>query len=122
MKFLVLTSLLLVATGAAAQSPQQDYPSCDLQAQQSLKVEGPDATKDPMRAHVFMRANSLQADIGKAAKAQRLSKNQADRLLQRIEKVRVEVDGFVRQQGFLSAGERASYDRDFNDIAKELCR
>jgi hypothetical protein len=47
---------------------------------------------------------------------------QADTLWQRVERVRHGSDGFTRQQGFLSAGERASYDRALDAVATRLCR
>lgn len=78
--------------------------------------------KDPLQAHISVRSNILQADIGSARKARYLSQRDADRLWHRVDHIRSDTDRFVRQQGFLSAAERASYDRELDEVAAELCR
>ena len=77
---------------------------------------------DPLQAHVSVRANILQADIGTARKARALTQLGADKLWQRVEAVRRDTDRLVQKQGFLSAAERASYDRELDDVAAVLCR
>ncbi|WP_233499571.1 MULTISPECIES: hypothetical protein [unclassified Pantoea] len=77
---------------------------------------------DPLQAHISVRANILQADIGTARKARVLTQLRADKLWQRVEVVRRDTDRLVQKQGFLSAAERASYDRELDDVAAVLCR
>ncbi|AIT08443.1 hypothetical protein MC45_18200 (plasmid) [Sphingomonas taxi] len=122
MMTVLITALALAATGAGAQMPARDYPSCDLRAQHTLVGAPGGSSGDRGQAHVALRANILQADIGNARKARRLTQPQADMLWQRVERVRHGSDGFTRQQGFLSAGERASYDRALDAVATRLCR
>jgi hypothetical protein len=43
-------------------------------------------------------------------------------MVKRVENVRNETNRFVEQQGFLSAAEKASFDREFDAIATQLCR
>ncbi|CAM3527786.1 hypothetical protein [Paracidovorax anthurii] len=119
---LAALALALAATGAAAQDPRHDYPSCDLPAQRNLTGQTGGTITDPLQAHISVRANILQADIGTARKARRISERQAERLWHRVDKVRKDTDRFVRQQGFLSAAERASYDRALDAVALKICR
>lgn len=121
--FIFAALLVMLAAGSAsAQSARRDYPSCNLSQQRALKAPTGGRIRDPRQAHIAMRANILQADIGNARKARRLSQAQADRLWQRVERVRRDTDRFVRQQGFLSAAERASYDRELDAVALAVCR
>lgn len=121
--FVLAVFLITLAAGSAsAQSTRRDYPSCNLSQQRALKAPTGGRIRDPRQAHIAMRANILQADIGNARKARRLSQAQADRLWQRVERVRRDTDRFVRQQGFLSAAERASYDRELDAVALAVCR
>jgi hypothetical protein len=106
-------ALALAATGAGTQIPARDYPSCDLRAQHALVGAPGGSIRDRGQAHVALRANILQADIGNARKARRLTQQQADTLWQRVERVR---------HGSLSAAERASYDRALDAVATRLCR
>lgn len=79
------------------------------------------AVRDPRQAHVLRRANILQADLGNAKKAGRLRQADADRLYKRVEAVKAGADRYTRQQGFLSAGEVASYDRALDALAMQVC-
>ncbi|WP_152046555.1 hypothetical protein [Aureimonas psammosilenae] len=121
-KYLASALILAAATTASAQTPKQDYQSCDLKSQQTLQAEVGGNIKDPLQAHVSRRGNVLQADIGNARKARHVTQREADALWQRVEKVRTEADGLVVSQGFLSAAERASYDRELDDVASVICR
>lgn len=120
-------ALILLAAGTvpvshAAPAPAPaDYPSCRLDEQRAVPGEVGGAIKDPLQAHISVRINVLQADIGNARKARRLSQRQADALWKRADRVRRDTDRFVRQQGFLSAAERASYDRELDGIASTVC-
>lgn len=121
----VVTALILLAAGAApitrAATVPADYPSCRLDEQRAVQGDVGGAIADPLQAHVSVRVNVLQADIGNARKARRLSQKQADALWKKADRVRRDTDGFVKQQGFLSAAERASYDRELDAIAATVC-
>jgi hypothetical protein len=118
-------ALILLAAGAVSMShaapAPADYPSCRLDEQRAVTGEVGGAIKDPLQAHISVRINVLQADIGNARKARRLSQKQADALWKRADRVRRDTDRFVKQQGFLSAAERASYDRELGGIASTVC-
>lgn len=122
-KFVMLSlAVSAMAAGAAqARAPGPAYPSCDLPAQRALAAPTGGAIKDPRQAHISMRGNILQADIGSARKARRITQAQARRLFARVETVRRDTDRFVRKQGFLSAAERASYDRELDEVAGQIC-
>lgn len=122
MKRLSAIFLATMALSAMAVERQPDLPSCDLAAQRALSGQTGGDIVDPGLAHISLRANILEADVGTSRKARTLSQRTADRLFQRIEMVRSDSIGFVRQQGFLSAAERASYDREFNAIARRICK
>jgi hypothetical protein len=87
-----------------------------------VKGETGGSIKDPLQAHVSVRVNVLQADISNARKARHLTEAQSEQLWQQAGRVRKDADGYVKQQGFLSAAERASYDRELDTIAGRLCR
>lgn len=123
MRTLTLGFLLLAAGHAiAASSFTQEWPSCDIKAQHDAKGETGGSIRDPLQAHISVRVNVLQADIGNARKARYLTEAQSEQLWQQAGRVRKDADGYVKQQGFLSAAERASYDRELDDIAGRLCR
>lgn len=114
----ILVALALVASGAQAQTP---FPSCDLTAQHALKGEMGGAITDPRQAHISMRANILQADLGNAKKAGRLTQADAQRLFAKVAAVKTGADRYTRRQGFLSAAEVASYDRALDAVAMRIC-
>lgn len=99
----------------------QTYPSCDVHAQRSVKAETGGSIKDPLEAHISTRVNVLQADINTARKARKLTQAQADTLWQQASRVRNDTKHFIEQQGFLSAAERASYDRELDELTSKLC-
>ena len=78
-------------------------------------------TKPSRQCLLSVRVNVLQADISTARKARRLTQEQADRLWQQAGQVRSDATHFVKLQGFLSAAERASYDRELDELAGQLC-
>jgi hypothetical protein len=121
-----LTFAILAAACSAsplcAQLPKRDYPSCDLAQQHRLRAPTGGTIRDSRQAHIAMRADILQADIGNARKARRLSQGEAQRLWQRVAQIRRDADGFVVKQGFLSAGETASYDRALDMVAVRVCK
>lgn len=122
MKFLTAVLLASLSSAALAAQPALDLPSCDLAEQRALPGETGGSVKDPGQAHISERANVLVADIGTSRKARHITQDQAEKLTKRIESVRSQTEGFVKEQGFLSAGERASFDREFDAIAQKLCK
>ena len=122
MKFLTAVLLASLSSAALAAQPALDLPSCDLAGQRALPGEIGGSVKDAGQAHISERANVLVADIGTSRKARHITQDQAEKLTKRIESVRSQTEGFVKEQGFLSAGERASFDREFDAIAQKLCK
>lgn len=122
MKFLTAIVILLAySQAAAAVSLMQAYPSCDIEQQNSVKVKTGGSKTDLHASHISLRINVLQADISTARKARRLTQSQADMLWQHANRIRNDAARYVKKQGFLSAAERASYDREFDEIATKLC-
>jgi len=120
MKVLVAAALVSVAADASAQASPR-YPSCDLQAQRALRGDTGGSITDPRQAHISVRANVLQADLSTARKARHLTQAAADRLYKRVEAVRAGANGYTKKQGFLSAAEVASYDRELDAVAMQVC-
>ncbi len=122
MKILVAAALMLSAANAHAQASASDYPSCDLKGQRALKGDMGGSITDPRQAHISVRANILEADLGNARIARHLTQATADSLYDRVEAARAGADRHTKRQGFLSAGEVASYDRELDAVAMQLCR
>lgn len=126
MRSLIPLLLLPLALGACTREPLRHddlgLPSCNLQQQRELPGELGGAITDLRQAHVSMRANVLLADVSTARKARRISQEQATAFSERIAAVRSQTDALVGQQGFLSAAERASFDREFDGIATQICQ
>lgn len=122
MNAIVAAALALLAASADAQTFTQQFPSCDLRTQHALGGDLGGSIRDPRQAHIQMRSNILQADIGSAKKAGRLTRASAGRLYRRVETVRTGADRHAARQGFLSAGEVASYDRALDAVAAKVCR
>ncbi len=112
----------LAAAPLSARSWQQDYPSCNLTQQRALKAPTGSTIRDLRQAHIAMRADILQADIGTARKARRLSQAEAQTLWNVVARIHRDANRFVAKQGFLSAGETASYDRALDGMAMRVCR
>ncbi len=112
----------LAAVPLPTQSLRQDYPSCDLTQQRTLKAPTGGTIRDPRQAHIAVRANILQADISTARKARRLSQAEAQTLWNMVARIHRDANRFVAKQGFLSAGETASYDRALDGVAMRVCR
>ena len=122
MKHLISGLIMLASGQAAAAIPLiQAYPSCDLQTQRSVKGASGGSMQDSREVHISVRVNVLQADISTARKARYLTQTQADTMWQQAARVRGDVTHFVKKQGFLSAAERASYDRELDELATRLC-
>lgn len=122
MKVLIAAALACTAVVAHAQAPAQEYPSCDLTAQRALKGTIGGSITDPRQAHISVRANILEADLSTARKARHLTQAMTGQLYNRVQAVRAGADRYTKRQGFLSAGELASYDRELDAVATEMCR
>ncbi|KTT30178.1 hypothetical protein NS201_14495 [Pseudomonas oryzihabitans] len=120
--FLFLPLALGACTLQQGRPADLGLPSCDLAQQRALPGELGGSITDPLQAHISMRANVLQADVSTARIARRISQQQANQFSERIAQVRQRSDDFVKQQGFLSAAERASFDREFDGIAEQICK
>lgn len=92
-----------------------------MQVQRSVKGETGGSITAPPEAHISVRVNILQADVSMARKSRRLTQAQAAVLWRRAGKVRSDTAQFINQQGFLSAAERASYDRELDGLAGTRC-
>ncbi|MBK0018883.1 hypothetical protein [Kosakonia sp. S42] len=118
-----INGLLLFAAGYAAAAPSPafapDWASCDISTRHNAAGETGGSIHDPLQAHISVRANVLQADIDNA---RILSETQAGRLWREVDSVRADANDYVKIQGFLSAAEKASYDRALDDIADRFCR
>ncbi|WP_372361242.1 STN domain-containing protein [Xanthomonas sp. NCPPB 1325] len=66
------------------------------------------------------RVETLQSAITDARKSNAITGRQAKTMNAQLSKMAVEVPKLVRQQGFLSAAERASYERTLKEIEKVL--
>jgi hypothetical protein len=121
MKYGFLIALATLSLDALA-APHLNLPGCNLQEQHALTGQLGGQITDARQAHVSVRADILSADISTSRKARNLTQAQADQMIKRIEEVRIQSDHFVAQQGFLSAAENASFDREFDGIASKLCQ
>ena len=65
------------------------------------------------QTQISLRAATLQAQLGQAAKAQTLAQPLANTLYEELAEVRTSVATLAKQQGFVSAAEKASYQRTF---------
>ncbi|MBD8577491.1 hypothetical protein IFR09_12465 [Pseudomonas syringae] len=121
MRFVTAALLSSLSLGALAAQPPLDLPSCNLPAQRALQGQVDEHVTDPGQAHIYVRADALVGDINALHLDRQLTEQQASKLLGRVNDVRAQTDGFVKEQGFLSAAERASFDREFDAVAKDLC-
>jgi hypothetical protein len=118
-----ITLLILAANLAAAGVARaQDYPSCDLAGQRALNPPTGGQMRNTGEAHISMRVNILQADIGSARKARYLTESEANALWRRAETIRGASADITGKQGYLGAVERASYDRELDAVAAKICR
>lgn len=122
MKLLIAGLIILVCGQAVAASLTQAFPSCDINEQRNVKADNNSSTGDTPEAHITMRINVLQADISTARKARHLTQSQADIMWQYADRIRNDATHHINEQGFLGAAERASYDRELDDVATDLCR
>jgi len=121
MKNVVCSLFMIAFISFSSGVMAMDLPSCTVPGPNELLGSVGGTVKDPREAHILTRVNILQADLSTARKARQISASKADELWKRGEKIRHNVAGYVKDQGFLSAGERASYDRELNVMLKTLC-
>ena len=122
MKYKIVVTLVALSLNSVADQQTLDLPSCDIQGQLALIGETGGKISDLSQAHISVRANVLSADISTTREVRRITQGQAERMLKRVEAIRQQNDYLVEQQGFLSAAEKASFDRDFDAIALQLCK
>ncbi|MET0249672.1 MAG: hypothetical protein ABW164_08080 [Sphingobium sp.] len=75
---------------------------------------------DTLHSRLIMRIDAAEAKVKVAHKAGGLSATKAGQLRKQLAKIRVEAAGCAKQQGFLSAGESASYHRMLDDIERKI--
>jgi len=64
---------------------------------------------------IGLRAATLQANLGQAVKSQKLGQQTANQMFGKLGDVRTSVVELAKKQGFVSAAEKASYTRVFNE-------
>jgi len=70
----------------------------------------------------ILKATSLQADLNKAIKSQKVSSKIANEMYTELGDIKTSVTEFAKSQGFVSAGEKASYQRTFEKAQQVLTR
>lgn len=70
--------------------------------------------------HLSLRANVIEAEMGNARKGGAMTPATVQANLARLARVREEAAVYQRKQGFVSAAERASYDRELDAIEKTV--
>lgn len=116
------TMLIMIAGSAAcAHASTVPYPSCDLPVQHAVSGERVSTDPGANQEHLQIRADVLEGDINAARAAGGMSETHTKELVEKLRTVREESADFARQQGFVSAGERASYERQLDAIAAALC-
>ncbi|MGE1151774.1 hypothetical protein [Pseudomonas kitaguniensis] len=122
MKYIYILVLSALSLSSMAADRGLDLPSCNLQEQRAWVGKTGGQITDIRQAHISERGNVLIADISTSRKARKITEAQAKQMSNRIEDIRLQSDRFVKQQGFLSAAENASFDRDLDAIAQKLCQ
>ena len=106
---------------AAAIAPSPFWPSCDISVQHAIRADNGSSDSDPLLSHISLRVNVIQADAGTARKAGKLSESQTEMIWHHADRIRADAARYAREQGFLSAAERASFDRELDEVAGRLC-
>lgn len=75
---------------------------------------------DALRAKLAARTDAVDAKLTAARTAGRVSVTDAGRMKKKLGLVRMDSARYVKQQGFLSAGESASYNRILDEIEAKL--
>ncbi|ORM61546.1 hypothetical protein HA45_20610 [Pantoea rodasii] len=113
--------LLAVKHVPAAVPPSPFWPSCDISLQHDLRDNNGASQSDPLLSHISLRVNAIQADAGTARKAGKLSESQTEMIWHHADRIRTDATRYAHEQGFLSAAERASSDRELDEVAGRLC-
>ncbi len=121
MKLLVIIALPFLITGSCVQASDPAFPSCDIEMQRAVTGQLTSSDAGFNQEHLQIRADFLEADIETARTASILTDAEAAKALEDIRAIGKESDGFAQEQGFVSAGERASYDRQMDAIAATFC-
>ncbi|MBC6611551.1 hypothetical protein H8B15_11485 [Hymenobacter sp. BT507] len=74
------------------------------------------------QAAIGLRVATLQAQLGQAVKSQQLTQNTANTLYSELGEVRTSVVELAKKQGFVSAAEKASYQRTFAKAEQALAQ
>lgn len=75
---------------------------------------------DVLQTKLTARIGAVEAKLTAARKAGRVSAVNAAQMKKKIDWVRTDSVKYVKQQGFLSAGESASYNRTLGEIEAKL--
>lgn len=67
-----------------------------------------------------LKAAELQAELNQAVKSQTMKQDAANSLFKQLSDVRTSVVELATKQGFVSAAEKASYQRTFNQVKRSL--
>lgn len=122
MKYLASGVILIALNHPATAFPSYPFwPSCDISVQHGIRADNGSSDSDPLLSHISMRVNVIQADAGTARKAGKLSESQTEMIWHHVERIRADAKRYAREQGFLSAAERASFDRELDEVAGRLC-
>lgn len=122
MKYLAAGVILMAVNHtAAAVTPAQFWPSCNISEQHDIGDDNGSSENDPLLSHISLRVNVIQADAGTARKAGKLSESQTEMIWHHADRIRQDATRYAREQGFLSAAERASSDRELDEVAGRLC-
>lgn len=78
------------------------------------------AQVDVLAGALEARTNVLVADLLAAQQAGRVSPTEGAEIRQKLSGVQADSGRYVREQGFLSAGESASYNRALDEVERRL--
>jgi hypothetical protein len=122
MKYLASGVILMALSHtAAAAPPSQFWPTCNISEQPGIRADNSGSGSDPLLSHISLRVNVIQVDAGTAQKAGKLSESQKEMIWHHADRIRADATRYAHEQGFLSAAERASFDRELDEVAGRLC-
>jgi len=75
---------------------------------------------DALQAKLTARTNAVDAKLTEASKAGRVSAADATGMKKKLAWIRKDSAKYAKQQGFLSAGESASYNRTLDEVEAKL--
>ncbi len=122
MKYLASGVIFIALNHPATAVPSYPFwPSCDISVQHGIRADNGSSDSDPLLSHISMRVNVIQADAGTARKAGKLSESQTEMIWHHADRIRADATRYASEQGFLSAAERTSLDRELDEVAGRLC-